>query len=132
MINDSSSLSSADQDDFEFVQGGFPFVEDDSVSCQGKNEPPAELQFFPLLVISLNLFRTTKAFPVQIFTSWENIMNEIRNLIKSPSTAVMLTGIRVSESEWDPETWERIKEESIRPSEPVVFQVKLKIRLQRL
>lgn len=131
MINDQSSLSPADQDDLEFVEEDIPFV-DDFESRQEKNEPPAELQFFPLLVISLNLFRTTKAFPVQIFTSWENIMNEIRNLIKSPSTAVMLTGIRVSESEWDPETWERIKEESIRTSEPVVFQVKLKIRLQRL
>lgn len=86
-------------------------------------------EFFPLLVLSLAVFRTTELVPAEIYTTWEEVKEVIARLLGEPEFCVVLMGCAGDrwDGVWDEDVWEDVKREADRTAEPVVFRVRLKL-----
>lgn len=86
-------------------------------------------EFFPLLVLSLAVFRTTELVPAEIYTTWEEVKEVIARLLGEPGFCVVLLGCAGDrwDGVWDEGVWEEVKKEADRTAEPVVFRVRLKL-----
>lgn len=85
--------------------------------------------FFPLLVLSVAVFRATELVPAEIYTTWDEVKDAIATRLQEPDMKIVLVGCGGDKWDgvWDEEIWEDVKSEADLTAEPLVYSVKLKL-----
>lgn len=86
-------------------------------------------EFFPLLLLSVAVFRLTELVPAEIYTTWDEVKDAIATLLQEPDMKIVLVGCGGDKWDgvWDEEVWEDVKCEADLTAEPLVYSVKLKL-----
>lgn len=86
-------------------------------------------EFFPLLVLSVAVFRATELVPAEIYTTWDEVKHAIATRLQEPDMKIVLVGCGGDKWDgvWDEEIWEDVKSEADLTAEPLVYSVKLKL-----
>lgn len=86
-------------------------------------------EFFPLLVLSVAVFRATELVPAEIYSTWDEVKHAIATRLQEPDMKIVLVGCGGDKWDgiWDEEIWEDVKSEADLTAEPLIYSVKLKL-----